>query len=104
MFTKEKFLKDKIDLHIKSPETREEYLKLIQKLIDLDWKTYDGSSAETFFYNNWIYLPYFEDHLTIHPRNNPDGKKEIQVSDIIGPQFEVGKWYKWLRQWSVKLH
>ena len=98
MFTKEKFLKDKIDLHIKSPETREEYVKLIQKLIDLGGKTYNDTSAETLFYNDWIYLPYIDDHLTIHPRNNPDGKKEIQISDIIGPKFELGKWYKWYQE------
>lgn len=91
MFTKEKFLEDKIGLHIKSPKSEEEYVKLIQKLIDLGWKTYNDTSAETLFYNDWIYLPYIDDLLTIHPRKNPDGEKEIQVSDIIGTQFEVGK-------------
>lgn len=105
MLTKEKFLKDKISLYIKSPESNEDYVKLIQKLIDLGWRTYDNTPAENLSHFTCICLPHIdEEYFEIHPRVDPGGYKELQVSDILeeNNQFEVGKWYSFYWNWSSR--
>lgn len=91
MLTKEQFLKDAIDLHIRT-ETEEIFWKVVDKLIELGFKPFGNNTREYLWFTRYIFL--YHSDASIHPRPFPDGKKEIQVSDILGPRFEVGKWYK----------
>lgn len=99
MLTKEWFLENKKDCHIKI-STEEIFWKVVDKLIELGWEPYNNKK-EDLFYTDYIYLPYYSDNsLHIHPRSLANGKQEIQISDILGEdwdvkaKFEVGKWYR----------
>lgn len=106
MLTKEQFLKDAIDLHIRT-KTKEIFWKVVDKLIELGFEPYGNNTREHLWFAKYILL--YNGDASIHPRPSPDGKKEIQVSDILGsdyyidkPQFEVGKWCKILNNWWGK--
>lgn len=99
MLTKEEFIKNKTDVYIKSPEKREDYIKVIKKLVELGYHTYDGSSPEKLFHNNYIVIFWDDPDGNLHPRIGPDGKKEIQVSDILGEDWDKSKkWWKNLKK------
>ena len=91
MLTKEQFLKDAVNLHIRT-ETKEIFWKVVDKLIELGFKPYANNTRDALWFTKYIFL--YNGDASIHPRSAPNGEKEIQVSDILGPQFEIGKWYK----------
>lgn len=100
MLTKEEFIKQKKIISIKSPEGEKEYIKIIKKLLELGYHTYDKTTPSNFFKNNYIVIFFDAPGGDIHPRIEPEGEV-VDVSYILGdnwnqPSVElvVGEWYE----------
>jgi hypothetical protein len=91
---KEDILKGEEPKFISTP-TVEIHQKVLQVLEKLGVKTWNGEPATKLDYMEGILMHPTDRGYEVHPREFTQSYWiEIPVSDILGTQLEVGKWYE----------